>query len=161
MSSPLIRCALMVRDLGRRRQFYERVIGLTSAYLDADLTTTIAWKLLGVPEHSSVRCVILKPPEIAGRPAPDFGMIGLFELNDGDLTDLPRRTDGVVFGETVLVFYVDELSRCLDLVKHHGGQVVTGPEEFRLPHARAAEAIVRDPDGVAINLVEAPEEVAW
>ena len=161
MSSPLIRCALMVRDLGQSRQFYEEVIGLTATYLDADLSSTIAWKLLGVSEHSSVRCVILKAPEIGGKPAPDFGMVGLFELNDSDLTGLPRRMDGVVFGEAVLVFYVESLSRCLDLVDIHGGQVLTGPEEFRLPHAQAAEAIVRDPDGVAINLVEAPDAVAW
>ena len=161
MSSPLIRSALMVRDLNQSRRFYEEVIGLTATYLDADLSSTIAWKLLGVSEDSSVRCVILKPAEIAGEPAPNFGMLGLFELNDSDLSELPRRTDGIVFGEAVLVFYIEDMVRCLDLVETHGGQVLTGPEEFRLPNVRATEAIVRDPDGVAINLVEASDAVAW
>jgi catechol 2,3-dioxygenase-like lactoylglutathione lyase family enzyme len=161
MSSPLIRSALMVRDLNQSRRFYEAVIGLTAAYLDADLSSTIAWKLLGVSEGSGVRCVILKPPEIAGKPAPNFGMVGLFELDDSDLSELSRRTDGIVFGEAVLVFYIEDMARCLDLVKSHGGQVLTGPEEFRIPNARASEAIVRDPDGVAINLVEASDAVAW
>ncbi len=161
MSSPLIRTALMVRNLDRSRRFYEEVLGLTSIYLDADLGDTIAWKLLGVPEGSSLRCTILKPPEIAGKDAPDFGMVGLFELNDSELNELPQRSDGIVFGEAVLVFYVDDLARSLEKVEYCEGRLLTGPEEFRLPHVRASEAIVRDPDGVAINLVEAPDSVAW
>ena len=161
MSSPLIRTALMVRNLDRSRRFYEEVLGLTTIYLDADLGETISWKLLGVPEGNGVRCTILKPPEIAGKEAPDFGMVGLFELDDSELSELPQRSDGIVFGEAVLVFYVDDLVRSLEKVESCGGRLLTGPEEFRLPHARALEAIVRDPDGVAINLVEAPENLAW
>ncbi len=151
----------MVRDLDTSRRFYERVIGLTAVYLDADLSATISWKLLGVAEDSRVRCVILKPPEIGGKPAPDFGMVGLFELNDPALTELPHRPDGIAFGEAVLVFYVEDIGHCLGLVAALGGRILTGPEEFRLPNVRATEAIVRDPDGVAINLVEAPDALAW
>ena len=41
MASPLIRTALMVRDLERSRAFYEAVLGLRGVYLDADLSATI------------------------------------------------------------------------------------------------------------------------
>lgn len=161
MPSPLIRSALMVRNLDRSRRFYEDVLGLTRALLEADLTDTIAWKLLGVSANSSVRCAILKPDGIGGRPAPSFGMIGLFELSDSKIGELPQRKDGVVYGESILVFYVENLANSLALTIARGGTILNGPEEFKLPHVQAMEAIVRDPDGIAINLVEAPESAAW
>ena len=82
MPSPLVRSALIVRDLDRSRRFYEGVIGLTAVYLEADLTQTITWKLFNSAQDQPTRCVILKPPHIDGRAAPDFGMLGLFEVSD-------------------------------------------------------------------------------
>jgi len=75
LASPLIRTALMVRDLARSRAFYESVLDLQGVYLDADLTQTISWKLLGSRPDARLRALILKPRLIGGRPAPDFGMI--------------------------------------------------------------------------------------
>jgi catechol 2,3-dioxygenase-like lactoylglutathione lyase family enzyme len=161
MPSPLIRSALVVENIDVSRRFYEEVIGLTAVYLDADLTETITWKFFGLTEGTGIRALILKPPQINGRPAPDFGMVGLFEVRDASLGKQDFRQDGVRFGESILVFYVNELSQCLERVAALGGSTVSGPHEFRLPHASAMEAIVRDPDGVAINLVEAPEAIAW
>ncbi len=160
MASPLIRTALMVRDLARSRPFYEAVLDLRGVYLDADLTQTVSWKLLGLPPGTPVRAVILKAAQIEGRAAPDFGMVGLFELGSA-AAPCPPRPDGVRFGEPILVFYVPDLPAALRAVQAHGGSLLSGPERFRLPGVDIDEAIVRDPDGVAINLVETAEALAW
>ena len=73
----------------------------------------------------------------------------------------PPLAGSVRFGEPVLVFYVAALDGALSAAKAHGGTLLSGPEQFRLPGVAVSEAIVRDPDGVALNLVEAPESVAW
>lgn len=162
MSSPLIRTALMVRDLARSRAFYEAVVGLRGVYLDADLTATLSWRLLGVPQGTGLHAVILKPLEIAGRPAPDFGMLGLFQLAEAPPL-VPTSPHAVRYGEPVLVFYVADIEAALAAALAQGGQVLSGPERFRLPErgVDVAEAIVRDPDGVAVNLVQTPEYLAW
>jgi catechol 2,3-dioxygenase-like lactoylglutathione lyase family enzyme len=162
VSSPLIRTALMVRDLARSRAFYEAVVSLRGVYLDADLTATLSWKLLGAPPGTGLHAVILKPTEVAGRPAPDFGMLGLFQLADAP-PPVPALPRAVRYGEPVLVFYVADLDAALAATVAHGGQVLSGPERFRLPDrgVDVAEAIVRDPDGVAVNLVQTPEYLAW
>jgi catechol 2,3-dioxygenase-like lactoylglutathione lyase family enzyme len=160
VSSPLIRTALMVRDLARSRPFYEAVLALRGVYLDADLTESVSWKLLGLKPGTSVRALILKPAQVAGRAAPDFGMVGLFELGAA-APPCPPVADAVRFGEPVLVFYVADLAAALQATRTTGGSVLSGPEQFRLPGVSVREAIVRDPDGVAINLVEAPEALAW
>lgn len=162
MPSPLIRTALMVRDLDRSRAFYEAVIPLRGVYLDADLTSTISWRLLGVPEGTGLHAVILKPVEIAGRPAPDFGMLGLFALADAPPPVEPQRSS-VRYGEPVLVFYVRDIEASMRAAVEHGGTVLSGPERFWIPgmDVDVAEAILRDPDGVAVNLVQTPEALAW
>jgi catechol 2,3-dioxygenase-like lactoylglutathione lyase family enzyme len=160
--SPLIRTALMVRDLERSRAFYEAVLSLQGLYLDADLTATISWKLLGLAPGTAIRAAILKPREIDGRPAPDFGMLGLFELATAQPAVAPPAS-AVRFGEAVLVFYVADIDAALRAVVAGGGSVLSGPERFRMPDldVDVAEAIVRDPEGVAVNLVQTPEALAW
>lgn len=157
MSSPLIRTAVMVHSIARSRVFYEQVLGLTGTYLNADLTDTVSQKLLGLPAGAGVRALILKPPDIDGRPAPDFGMIGLFEIAAAPEPPTPPRHDGLRYGEAVLVFYVADLTAALDAVVRTGGRLMTGPETFAIPGVSVREAIVRDPEGVAVNLVEASE----
>jgi catechol 2,3-dioxygenase-like lactoylglutathione lyase family enzyme len=151
----------MVRNLERSRRFYAEVIGLTATYFDADLSATVSSRMLGTQAGSSIRVAILKPAAIAGRPAPDFGMVGLFELGDTDIPAVPARKDGVAFGEGVLVFYVANLAAALDSVKALGGYIVTEPARFEYNDISVAEVIIRDPDGIAINLVETQEHLAW
>ncbi len=160
MASPLIRTALMVRDLARSRPFYEAVLDLRGVYLDADLTRTVSWKLLGLPPETPTRALILKPRDIDGRPSPDFGMIGLFELGTA-AEPWPPLPHSVRFGEPILVYYVPDLAAALRAAEAHGGRVLSGPEQFQIPGVTVSEAIVRDPDGVALNLVQAPEGLAW
>jgi catechol 2,3-dioxygenase-like lactoylglutathione lyase family enzyme len=160
LASPLIRTALMVRDLARSRAFYEAVLDLRGVYLDADLTRTVSWKLLGLPPETPTRALILKPRSIDGRPSPDFGMIGLFELATA-AEPCPPLPHSVRFGEPILVYYVPDLPAALRAAEAHAGRVQSGPEQFQIPGVTVSEAIVRDPDGVALNLVQAPESLAW
>jgi hypothetical protein len=87
-------------------------------------------------------------------------MLGLFELATA-AAPCPPLPHSVRFGEPILVYYVADLAAALRAVEAHGGSVLSGPEHFQIPGVTVSEAIVRDPDGVALNLVQAPEALAW
>jgi catechol 2,3-dioxygenase-like lactoylglutathione lyase family enzyme len=141
--SPLIRTALMVRNLEASRAFYAAVVGLTQVFFEGDMTGSTAAHIIGVRTDSSIRAVIVKAPGV------DYGMLGLFELSP-DTPSLPRREGGLQLGETALVFYVEDLDHALAAVSERGGHIATPLQIFN----KRREIAVRDPDGVAVNLIE-------
>jgi catechol 2,3-dioxygenase-like lactoylglutathione lyase family enzyme len=148
--SPLIRAALMVRDLERSRAFYAAVLGLTQEYFVGDLGGSTAADIIGVPHDASIRAVILKAPGV------DYGMLGLFELHASTPTVTPRE-GGLAAGEAVVVFYTEDIARAVEAAIAHGGRIAT-PMQI-LNHRQ--EIALRDPDGVAINLIERPISDAY
>lgn len=151
--SPLVRAALRVADLARSARFYH-ALGYSEVYFQGALEASVVPALLGVARDARTRCLILKTPG-----QPNFGMVGLFEIAES----APRRVvhDGRGFqvGEAALVFYVADIESSLTAALLHGGVRVSGPLTLTMPHRGQLEALLRDPDGVLINLVErAPAE---
>jgi catechol 2,3-dioxygenase-like lactoylglutathione lyase family enzyme len=155
--SPLVRCALMVRSLDRSRRFYKEFLGLTETFLPpSDLSASAAPGLLKLPPNTSLRATILKAP------GPNFGMVGLFEI--GEERADPAHRNRIEIGETVLVFRCSDVPGKLARLEEFGGRLVSSPATFHLPGASFApltEAILRDPDGYAINLIETSPALAY
>ncbi len=148
--SPLIRAALMVRSLDRSIAFYKEVIGLEQRYYEGDLGGTSAAALMGVPDDAAIRAVILKVPGV------DYGMLGLFEM-PADTPAVSPRQGGLALGEAVLVFYTEDLDRAVNAALSLGGTIAT---PLQILNSRK-EIAIRDPDGVAVNLIERPISDAW
>jgi catechol 2,3-dioxygenase-like lactoylglutathione lyase family enzyme len=149
-TSPLVRAALRVADLRRSRDFYA-ALGFTEVYFEGALDADVAPALLGVHPAATLRCAILKTPG-----QPNFGMVGLFQIDEPQPQGRPGGSGGFQVGEVALVFYVAGIEAALTTALLHGGTRVSGPLHFVMPHRAQHEAMLRDPDGVLLNLVERP-----
>jgi catechol 2,3-dioxygenase-like lactoylglutathione lyase family enzyme len=148
--SSLIRAALFVADLDRASIFYS-TLGLTQVYYEGELDQTTTNRVLRTPETTITRCRILKKPD-----TPNFGMIGLFELTNPAPPSVRRESHSLHVGEATLVFYCDSLDATLEAARAAGAQSVHAPELLVMPHRPDGqrETLLRDPDGVLINLIE-------
>jgi len=148
--SPLVRAALRVADLARSRKFYA-ALGFTEVYFEGALDADVVPALLGVEHAARTRCAIVKTPG-----QPNFGMVGLFHVDEARPLERPSAGSGFQIGEVALVFYVADIESSLTTALMHGGTRVSGPLQLVMPHRAQPEAMLRDPDGVLINLVERP-----
>jgi catechol 2,3-dioxygenase-like lactoylglutathione lyase family enzyme len=157
MISPLIRAALMVRDMERSLRFYRDLLGLTEVHLPAvDLSATISWRLLGWPAPAALRATILKAPGAAGS-GPNYGMLGLFEVPASPAGETAATRSGLEAGESAVVFYCADMARILAELGNYGGRIIGGPATFAVAGSTirpVTEIILRDPDGFAVNLIE-------
>lgn len=144
----------MVADLDTSTNFY-RALGLTEVYFEGALDGASAAATLHMPASISVTCRILKRPDTA-----NFGMIGLFEIADPAPAPMPRTAWMTPrAGEVALVFYVADIDAALARATDAGATGVAAPTLFTMPHRSQREALLRDPDGILINLIErAPDE---
>ncbi len=150
VASPLVRAALMVRNLQRSRAFYAEVLGLTQAYFEGDMGGSTANAIVGIPMNAPLRAVILKAPGV------DYGMVGLFEL-PADTPAVTPRQGGLALGEAVLVFYCDDVDRAVAAAMRLGGSLATPMHDLN----GRRELALRDPDGVALNLIGRPVSDAY
>lgn len=148
--SPLVRAALRVADLERSKRFYA-AIGFTDTYFEGALDADVVPNLLGVAASARTRCAILKTPG-----QPNFGMVGLFHIDEPQPLRRPSAGTGFQVGEVALVFYVADIDASLTTALLNGGSRVSGPLQLVMPHRAQPEAMLRDPDGVLINLVARP-----
>lgn len=152
-TSPLVRSAIIVADLERSERFYCDVIGLSEVYFEGELTGAAVGPLLGLPEGTRTKALILKS---AG---PSFGMVGLFQLDPPPPARAPNA-GGVQIGETCLVFYVEDLDGLVRRLEDRGVEVTCPP--LTLPiraNYTSREMTFRDPDGVMINCIE--RDAGW
>lgn len=148
VSSALVRATIFVRDIERSRSFY-RTIGLSETYFEGRLDHPSATTLLGFAEGRPFDICILK------RPGPNYGMIGLFQLDaETPAQALPITSGPARIGEVALVFYVAQLAETLERLRPLGPAWLPEPQLFRMEHRAQFEICLRDCDGVLINLVE-------
>jgi hypothetical protein len=83
-------------------------------------------------------------------------MIGLFQIDEPRPLVRPGGSGGYQVGEAALVFYVADMETTLTSALMHGGIRISGPLQLVMPHRAQPEAMLRDPDGVLINLVARP-----
>jgi catechol 2,3-dioxygenase-like lactoylglutathione lyase family enzyme len=146
--SALIRASIFVRDLDRATNFY-RGLGLTDTYYEGLLDDPSASSIIGFAEHRPLAIRIVK------RPGPNYGMVGLFKIDDGLVPDtVPVAAGPARVGEVALVFYVRSISDALAGARAAGATWSPEPEIFRMAHREQAEVCLRDCDGVLLNLVE-------
>jgi catechol 2,3-dioxygenase-like lactoylglutathione lyase family enzyme len=154
-ASPLVRTAILVRNLERSVRFYAEVLGLEETRLDATITDPRAAGLLGHPGDTIQNVRIIKSG------GPPVGMIGLFEI-DPLQGDDPIPSGSARAGETCLVFYVRDLADLEARLAEAGAEIV-GPAtdiSIRAGHS-SREMIFRDPDGVLINCIERTPGAVW
>ena len=146
--SPLIRAAVIVGDLERSDRFYREAIGFDQVFWEGELAGASLEALLAVPAGSKARARILKSGDV------EIGMVGLFELTPATARTGDR--DGIArAGNCVLVFYCSDLDEACPRIEQLGGEIVCAP--LPLVHegrVKQREMTCRDPDGVAINLIE-------
>lgn len=153
--SPLVRTAVMVRDLGRSLDFYQNVVGLNESLFSGTIDDPRVTGLMGIADGTRLNAHILKA---AG---PPFGMIGLFELDPMPASPAPG-TGGASVGETCLVFYADSLDAMEAKLREGGHEIVSPSTEISVhPEHRSNEMIFRDPDGVLVNCIERDPDAVW
>jgi catechol 2,3-dioxygenase-like lactoylglutathione lyase family enzyme len=146
--SALIRATIFVRDLDRATGFYT-ALGIAETYYAGRLDDPSAMAILGFVTPAPVAIRILK------RSGPNFGMIGLFELDTATPADsLPSAAGPARIGEVALIFYVRSMADAMTAARAHGATWLPEPQLFRMGHRAQLEVCIRDPDGVLINLVE-------
>ncbi|PHY19743.1 VOC family protein [Caulobacter sp. BP25] len=146
--SALIRATLFVRDLERSTAFYG-AMGLTEVYYEGLLEDPSASALIGFDLHWPYPVRILK------RVGPNFGMVGLFQLDSRHEAEvLPPAAGPARIGEAALIFYVAQLDEAVSRLTTAGASWLGPKHIFRLPHCAQAEISLRDPDGVLVNLIE-------
>lgn len=146
--SSLIRGTIFVRDLDRASAFYA-ALGFDEVYYEGVLTDPSAARIVGFTDHGPLKIRIVKSG------GPNFGMIGLFEMDAALAAEtLPPASGPARIGEVCLVFYVTDLTTTLRTLRVAGATWSPDPQLFVMAHRAQAEVCLRDPDGVMINLVE-------
>lgn len=154
-SSPLVRTAILVRDLDRSVRFYADVLGLNETRLDTTIRDPRASVLLGHPADSIQKVRIIKSD------GPPLGMIGLFEISPLPSNDVIPSGSARI-GETCLVFYVQDLATLEARLAEAGAEIVGPATEISIREGHSSrEMIFRDPDGVLINCIERNPDAVW
>lgn len=146
----LVRCALFVSDLEASTAFYRDVIGLPELLFEGALQGAPLERLLGLAEGAGVRFRILKAE------GPPYGMIALFQVTGQTLTRVAKTEGTVNIGESVLVFHRPDLDAVAARLAGINQAFLSGPERLVDTPRRQTdrEVMLRDPDGVLINLIE-------
>jgi catechol 2,3-dioxygenase-like lactoylglutathione lyase family enzyme len=146
--SALIRATIFVRDIERAAAFYA-ALGFTEVYYQGVLTDPSASSIVGFSGHGPLAVRIVKSG------GPNFGMIGLFKIDERLMPDVVPPAPGPArIGEVALVFYVKSMDRTLAALRAAGATWSPEPEMFRMPHREQPEVCLRDCDGVLLNLVQ-------
>lgn len=149
--TPLRRTAIIVRDMARSLEFYQKVLGLRIWREGASGPDNVAFSaLLGAPP-CRLRYAVLQSDDV------EWGMVGLFELTDPEPEDDTHHSiDRANRGEACLVFHTADIRGIHRRAKAMGLTVLCPPtrlvlEAFGLDNL---EMTLRDPNGVLVNLIQ-------
>jgi catechol 2,3-dioxygenase-like lactoylglutathione lyase family enzyme len=146
--SALIRGSIFVRDLDKAAAFYA-ALGFNEVYYEGMLDDPSASHIIGFANHGPLNIRIVKSG------GPNYGMIGLFKIDDALNPEVvPMGTGAARVGEVALVFYVVSMAEALAKLRAAGATWSPEPSLFVMPHRAQQEVCIRDCDGVLLNLVE-------
>lgn len=155
--SPMVRTAIIVRDLEQSTAFYKDIFELDDVYAEGSLTHATAAKLLGVPPETRTRYRILRATTM------NKGMVGLFELSCPAPPAFDKQSQSCNIGEACLVFYCADLDVVHDRLISGNHLVLCPPTHLEVDIEGGAikaagrgqrEMTFRDLDGVMVNLIE-------
>ena len=154
-ASPLVRTAILVRDLDRSVRFYADLLGFNETRLDTTIRDPRAAGLLGHAADSIQKVRIVKSD------GPPIGMIGLFQVSPLQSNDAVPRGSART-GETCLVFYVKSLAALETRLAEAGAEIVGPATEISIREGHSSrEMIFQGPDGVLINCIERNPDAVW
>ncbi len=156
--SPLIRAAVFVSDLEKSIKFYTDVLGYEEIFFKGDLGEPFISKLLGMPDTSFTRAIILK------QAGPSFGMIGLFETTKPVPPELTKSHGGCHIGEICMVFYCSDLQETCEKLARYGSTIIAEPEILdieAIPGRGQREMTFLGPDGEMFNFIEMDPKEAF
>lgn len=148
--SQMVRAALQVSDLEKSKNFYKSVFGLTEVYAEGSALDGNMHALVGMPKGIDINICILKQPDYS-----DFGMVGLFQIQNPIPPKIHRPSDGSNIGELCMVFYCSDLDIIMTNVKNHKHSIICKPVHLEMKGIiKQREMSMRGPDGEKINLIE-------
>ena len=149
--SRIVRTAVFVSNLEKSVRFYRQGLGCTGVYASGVLEHKVGHALIGVPDDRVIRYEIVKAD------GPNFGMVGLFEVEPAP-PPCRRENRGANLGEGCMVFFTTDIRAVRDRLVDLGGEIVCEPQLLAVHELRQLEMTCRDPDGMMINLIERPTE---
>jgi catechol 2,3-dioxygenase-like lactoylglutathione lyase family enzyme len=145
--SPITRVSLFVRDLDASLAFYRDLLGF-QLVADKEVAGPGVGKLMQL-DDCDMRVVYLQSE------ANDFGMVGLFEVRQPELPEVPELTQPAMQGRAVVGFATSDAQALAQRLRAAGCRFLVEPTDYRNPAlGDFVEMLVADPDGVALSFVE-------
>ncbi len=147
-TGPVKRTTIVVADIERSLSFYRDLLGMDVFY-DGRIGNPGATDVTATP-CEGLRMVVLQAQ------SSDVGMIGLMEIQQPRVPLAATRWDKQLkTGESILVIPTEEMRELHERMVATGVCVVTPPVRVVVPNRpEIHEMMVRDPDGVVVNLTQ-------
>ena len=144
---------ISVDDLNKSIEFYSDVIGLRSLPI-MEYETELDVNIWSVPKGTKIR------QSLCHRDNSEVGQVLLIEFPNDKKNYI--RTDlnaGMVRGFWNINFYVKDIYQSVEILKHKGYLPWSDPTKHQIGDqvGTPIEVIVNAPDGIAVNLVQLPE----
>jgi len=149
--TPMLRASVFVHDLDESLKLYQGILGLktrVALVLDGNEVNTV----LGT-RGKTVHVAILQSGDTRA------GNVGLFSYNEGTIPE--PVPDEMRTGDVAFVFVTDDIRRVYAEVVAAGYKVISPPMVLfpsDNPANDSLEMLFFDRDGIAINLIQRPQE---
>lgn len=145
--SPVTRISLFVRDLEASLAFYRDLLGLTLV-ADKQVAGPGAARLMGL-DDCRLRVAYLQAERN------EFGMVGLFEVQEPPLPSAPALAQPAMLGRAVVGFATADAQKLAARLRAADVEFLVEPVDYANPTlGEFVEMLVADPDGMALSFVE-------
>ena len=145
--SPITRISLFVSDLEASLNFYRDLLGL-AVVADKQVGGPGAARLMNL-DDCQMRVAYLQSE------GHEFGMIGLFEMQEPELPVAPTLPQPAMLGRAVVGFATPDAAELARRLRSAGVEFLVEPVDYSNPAlGDFVEMLVADPDGVALSFVE-------
>jgi len=145
--SPITRISLFVRDLDASLAFYRDLLEFC-VVADKQVGGPGVARLMGLHD-CQLRVVYLQAEDN------EFGMVGLFEVQEPELPDAPAFIQPAMRGRSVVGFATSDAAELARRLRAAGVEFLVEPVDYANPSlGDFVEMLVADPDGNALSFVE-------